>query len=89
MVFVRAFASSSSHPVTSSVAFATHMFTLGNENSQVAESKYVNHRELCAPLQLPVGDDVSAIHPLRSSEVNERSNWKPNDGAKVDASVVS
>ena len=43
------------------------MFTLGNENWQVAESKYVNHRELCAPLQLPIGDDVSAIHPLHRS----------------------
>jgi hypothetical protein len=36
------------------------MFTGGNNNSQVAESKYVNHRKLCASLQLPIGDDVSA-----------------------------
>ena len=67
VVFVRAFASSSSHPITSSVAFATPMFTPGNRNSQTIESTHVDRRKLPVVQQFPGGDDVSALHPLRSS----------------------
>jgi hypothetical protein len=37
------------------------------QNWQPTERKHVNIRELCVALQLPIGDDVSALHPLRSS----------------------
>jgi hypothetical protein len=43
------------------------VFTAGNTKTQAIETKHVTNRELCAPLQLPIGDDVSALHPLRSS----------------------
>jgi hypothetical protein len=42
----------------------TPAFTAGNAKTQTNETKHVTNRELCAPLQLPIGDDVSAIHPL-------------------------
>jgi hypothetical protein len=42
-------------------------FTVGNAKSQVVESKHVINRELWVALQFPIGDDVSAFHPLRSS----------------------
>jgi len=43
------------------------VFTAGNTKSQASETKHVINRELCVPLQLPIGDDVSAIHPLHRS----------------------
>ena len=42
-------------------------FTAGNAKIQAIESKHVINRELWAALQFPIGDDVSALHPLRSS----------------------
>ena len=45
----------------------TLVFTAGNVKTQTTESKHVSKRELCAHLQLPIGDDVSAIHPLHRS----------------------
>jgi hypothetical protein len=42
-------------------------FTAVNEQTQASESKHVINRELWAALQFPSGDDVSALHPLRSS----------------------
>ena len=46
---------------------ATPVFTDGNEKPQIAENKHVSIHELGVPLQLPIGDDVSAIHPLHRS----------------------
>jgi hypothetical protein len=43
------------------------VFTAGNAKTQTTETKHVSKRELCAPLQLPIGDDVSALHPLHRS----------------------
>ena len=45
----------------------TTAFTAGNAKIQVIESKHVINRELWVALQFPIGDDVSALHPLRSS----------------------
>jgi hypothetical protein len=45
----------------------TPVFTAGNRKTQTTETKHVSNRELCAPLQLPIGDDLSALNPLRSS----------------------
>jgi hypothetical protein len=45
----------------------TPVFTAGNAKTQTTETKHVSNRELCVPLQLPIGDDVSAIHPLHRS----------------------
>jgi hypothetical protein len=45
----------------------TPVFTDGNEKSQIAENKHVSIHELGVPLQLPIGDDVSALHPLHRS----------------------
>jgi hypothetical protein len=45
----------------------TAVFTQENESSQAAENKSVNRRKLPAAPQFPVGDDVSALNPLRSS----------------------
>jgi hypothetical protein len=45
----------------------TPVFTAGNTKTQAIETKYVSNRELWVPLQLPIGDDVSALNPLRSS----------------------
>jgi hypothetical protein len=42
-------------------------FTAGNAKTQVFESKHVINRELWVALQFPIGDDVSAYYPLRSS----------------------
>ena len=47
--------------------FATTAFTAGNVIIQAIESKHVINRELWVALQFPFGDDVSALHPLRSS----------------------
>ena len=47
--------------------FATTAFTDGNVIIQAIESKHVINRELWVALQFPFGDDVSALHPLRSS----------------------
>ena len=43
------------------------VFTAGNTKSQASETKHVINRELCVPLQLPIGDDLSALHPLHRS----------------------
>jgi hypothetical protein len=43
------------------------MFTSVNVNSQFAKTKRVNDWACKVALQLPVGDDVSTILPLRSS----------------------
>ena len=43
------------------------MFTRGNRNSQTIESTHVDRRKLPVAQQFPGGDDVSALHPLRSS----------------------
>ena len=45
-------------------------FTDGNAKTQVIESKHVINRELWIALQFPIGDDVSALNPLRSSVNN-------------------
>ena len=45
----------------------TPVFTDGNEKSQIAENKHVSIHKLGVPLQLPIGDDVSALHPLHRS----------------------
>jgi hypothetical protein len=44
-----------------------HAFTAGNAKTQVIESKRVIKRKPWAALQFPIGDDVSALLPLRSS----------------------
>jgi hypothetical protein len=43
------------------------LFTIGNAKTQITEKTYVSNRELRVPLQFPIGDDVSALNPLRSS----------------------
>jgi hypothetical protein len=45
----------------------TPVFTAGNAKTQVAETKTVSNRKLYARSQLPIGDDVSTIHPLHRS----------------------
>jgi hypothetical protein len=61
----------------------TPVFTAGNAKTQTTETKHVINRELCVPLQLPVGDDVSGLQPLRSSASPHPASardagWKPN-----------
>ena len=53
------------------------VFTAGNTKSQASETKHVSNRELCVPLQLPIGDDVSALNPLRSSVALCFECWHP------------
>ncbi|MGH9607458.1 MAG: hypothetical protein ACRD3N_17350 [Terracidiphilus sp.] len=62
-VSLRASGSSSSHRLTSLVAFATSVFTRGNANLQAAENAYVNNRKRRYTNQYPVGDDVSQRKP--------------------------
>jgi hypothetical protein len=40
---------------------------LETPKEQTIETKHVTIRKLCVALQLPIGDDVSALHPLQSS----------------------
>jgi len=47
--------------------FTATAFTAGNVKKQVIESKRVINRELWVALQFPIGDDVSALHPLHRS----------------------
>ena len=49
------------------MVFTPTAFTDGNVKIQVTERKHVINRELWVALQFPIGDDVSALHPLRSS----------------------
>jgi hypothetical protein len=42
-------------------------FTPGNTEGQSYENKHVIKRKLAVAPQLPIGDDVSALLPLRSS----------------------
>lgn len=43
------------------------MFTNGNKKPQSIEYKHVSKRKHEVAPQLPIGDDVSALQPLRSS----------------------
>jgi hypothetical protein len=58
VVFVRAFGSSSSRPVTSPYSTEYGVFTQGKTDLQIAENKGVDRRKLPVTQQFPVGDDV-------------------------------
>jgi hypothetical protein len=49
------------------MVFTPTAFTAGNVKIQVIERKHVINREPWVALQFPIGDDVSALNPLRSS----------------------
>src|SRR5271170_958616 len=54
-------------PLCSEISSTILLFTAGNGKNQIAETTDVTNRELYEALQLPIGDDVSGLHPLRSS----------------------
>ena len=54
-------------PLCSEASSKIPLFTVGNAKTQITEKKDVSNSELRVPLQLPIGDDVSALNPLRSS----------------------
>lgn len=72
----------------------TAVFTDGNTKTQATETTHVSKRELCAPLQLPIGDDVSALHPLRSSvdgfrDVREERAHLVSSGKRILAAMMT
>jgi len=60
----------------------TPVFSRENSKVQMIETAHVNKRKQSSMNQHPVGDDVSALHPLRSSATAYRKRVGPRQQAK-------